>query len=214
MTKKITAVTVRNQAPATRVADAILGFIAKIPDTSKRASNDPATASRELATRAAAKAGVIAGSLALPPGPLGWLTLIPELTAVWRIQAQLVADIAAIHGKEASLNREQMLYCLFRHTVAQAFRDLVVRAGERLLIRHASLRVLQNVAQLIGVRITQQLIGKGISRWLPAVGAAAVGAYAYFDTQQVAATAIALFEQEFDVEAETKSPRHLQTGAT
>lgn len=201
MAKKTLAVTSTTQSPANRIAEAILNFIAKIPHTKKHESSDPVKSSREAASKAAAKAGLTAGSLALPPGPLGWLTIIPELTAVWKIQAQLVADIAAIYGKEAFLTREQMLYCLFRHTVAQAFRDLVVRVGERVLIRQASLRVLQTIAQKIGIRITQRVIGKGISRWLPVVGAVGVGAYAYFDTSQVAATAIALFEQEFDIEA-------------
>lgn len=201
MAKKTLAVTSTTQSPANRIAEAILNFIAKIPHTKKHESSDPVKSSREAASKAAAKAGLTAGSLALPPGPLGWLTIIPELTAVWKIQAQLVADIAAIYGKEAFLTREQMLYCLFRHTVAQAFRDLVVRVGERVLIRQASLRVFQTIAQKIGIRITQRVIGKGISRWLPVVGAVGVGAYAYFDTSQVAATAIALFEQEFDIEA-------------
>ena len=33
--------------------------------------------------------------LSLPPGPLGWLTLLPELRSLWQLQTQLVADIAA-----------------------------------------------------------------------------------------------------------------------
>ena len=142
-----------------------------------------------------------AGSLALPPGPLGWLTILPELVLVWRIQAQMVADIAGIYGKQAYLTREQMLYCLFRHTAAQAARDLIVRVGERYLIQQVSLRTLQSVAERIGVRVTQQAIGKGISRWLPVIGALGVGAYAYYDTGQVARTATELFRREI-----TKGP--------
>ena len=115
---------------------------------------------------------------------------------------RIAGDIAAIYGKEAVLTHEQMLYCLFRHAAAQAFRDLVVRVGERVLIRRASLRVLQMIAQKVGIRITHQVIGKSISRWLPLVGAVSVGAYAYFDTDQVATTAIALFERELDIEPE------------
>ena len=164
MARKTPAVTSAARSPANGIAAAILGFIGKIPHTKKHKSGEPAASSRRAASKAAAKAALTAGSLALPPGPLGWLTIIPELTAVWRIQAQLVADIAAIYGKEVSLTREHMLYCLFRHTTAHAFRDLVVRVGERVLIRRASLRALQSIAQKIGIRITQRVIGKGISR--------------------------------------------------
>jgi hypothetical protein len=96
----------------------------------------------------------------------------------------MVADIAGIFGNKAVLTREQMIYCLFRHTAAQAVRDLVVRIGERYLVRHVSVRAFQGIARKVGVTITQQAIGKGVSRWLPIVGAVGVGAYAYYDTSQ------------------------------
>ncbi|MEO7728386.1 MAG: EcsC family protein [Burkholderiales bacterium] len=185
-----------------KVAEAILNFVGKIPTTTKHRAHDPAVAARNLARAAATKAAVTSGSLALPPGPLGMLTLIPDLVAVWKIQAQLVADIAAVYGQKAQLTKEQMLYCLFRHFASQAVRDLVVRAGERVLIRSASLQLLQTIAQKIGINVTKKFIGKSISRWIPVVGALGVGAYAYFDTGQVAATAIELFEREIQIESQ------------
>jgi hypothetical protein len=189
-------------APRARVAESILAFIAHVPGTREHEGTDPASRARHIAHTAAAKAALAAGGLALPPGPLGWLTVLPELVAVWKLQAQMVADIAASYGREASLTREHMLYCLFRHTAAQAVRDLVVRVGERVLVHRVSLRALQAVAGKVGVRLTQRAIGKGVSRWVPVVGALGVGAYAYYDTGQVARTAIDLFEQESHIEAE------------
>jgi len=179
-----------------RIAEAILDLAGRVPGTDEHKSRDPAKRARVIANSAAARAAMTAGSLALPPGPLGWLTILPELVVVWKIQAQMVADIAGIYGKEAYLTREHMLYCLFRHTAAQAARDLIVRVGERYLVQRVSLRTLQTVAERVGIRVTQQAIGKGISRWLPVVGALGVGAYAYFDTGQVARTAIGLFKHE------------------
>jgi len=105
----------------------------------------------------------------------------------------MVSDIAAAFGQHASLGREQMLWCLFRHTAAQAFRDLVVRMGDRLLFRRLSATVAERVARRIGVSLSQRAVGAGISRWLPVVGAAGVGAYAWYDTRSVARTAIELF---------------------
>jgi uncharacterized protein (DUF697 family) len=113
--------------------------------------------------------------------------------AIWRIQAQMVSDIAAAYGQHASLGREQMLWCLFRHTAAQAFRDLVVRMGDRLLFRQLSATLAERVARRIGVSLSQRAVGAGISRWLPVIGAAGVGAYAWYDTRSVARTAIELF---------------------
>jgi len=197
-----TALTTRSlhEKAGHRVAEAILNFIGRVPISEEHRSRNPAERARSIANSAAARAALMAGSLALPPGPLGWLTILPELVAVWKIQAQMVADIAGIYGKDAALTREQMIYCLFRHAAAQAVRDLVVRVGERLLVQSVSIRTLQGIAQRIGVRITQQAIGKGISRWVPVVGALGVGAYAYYDTGQVARTAIELFRHEAEID--------------
>jgi hypothetical protein len=179
-----------------RLSTALLALVAHRPASARLPHARPAEAAREAARQAASKAALAAGALALPPGPLGWLTLLPEMAAVWRIQSQLVADIAAIYGRSAELGREQMLYCLFRHTAAQAVRDLSVRVGERLLIRPATTMLLQQIVGSIGARVSEQLLRKAASRWVPLLGAAAVGAYAYYDTSQVAAAAIELFESE------------------
>lgn len=185
---------------AAQIGTAILDFIADIPKSKERRSSAPAEAARKRTGKSAAAAAFAAGSLALPPGPAGWLTILPEMLAVWKIQAQLVSDIASLYGRKDTLTQEQMIYCLFKHTAAQAVRDLVVRVGERVLVRRASLRLLQSIAARIGVKVTQRLIGKGISRWLPVLGAVGVGAYAYYDTAQVAATAVELFEAEIEIE--------------
>ncbi|GAA0681816.1 hypothetical protein [Dyella marensis] len=197
----------RKQLPAvitaedhSRVTRAILDFVSDIPGSKVGPSGEPETEARRIANRAAQRAALTAGSLALPPGPLGWLTVLPELIAIWKIQAQMVSDIAAAYGRHAELGREQMLWCLFRHTAAQAFRDLVVRMGDRLLFRRMSYAVAERVAKRVGVKITQRTVGKGLSRWLPVVGALGVGAYAYYDTGQVASTAISMFGGDFDFE--------------
>lgn len=198
--KEIVPVTAdRGDSP---VAKAILEFVSRIPDSDvPRAGKGSAEETcRQLASAAANKAAITAGSLALPPGPLGWLTVLPELVAIWRIQGQLVSDIAAAYGKTAKLGREQMLWCLFRHTAAQAFRDVAIRVGDRLVFRTAATSVLQRVAGRIGVSVSKRAVGKGISRWLPIVGALGVGAYAYYDTGQVAKTAIDLFSGDVHVD--------------
>jgi len=183
-----------------RVTQAILDFVSQIPDSKVADAKDPESEAQRLATRAAQKAALTAGSLALPPGPLGWLTVLPELIAIWKIQAQMVSDIAAAYGKHSVLGREQMLWCLFRHTAAQAVRDLAVRVGDRLVFRRVTYSVAERIAKRIGVKVSQRAVGNGIARWLPLVGAAGVGAYAYYDTGQVARTAIAMFSAPIETE--------------
>lgn len=178
------------------VGNAILGLVLRIPASREHKVAQADARARTLARTAARQASLMAGSLALPPGVPGWLTIVPELVGVWKLQAQMVSDIAAAYGKTASLGREQMLYCLFKHVSAQLFRDVVVRVGERYLVRRASLGFMQSAAQALGVKLTQRLISKSVARLVPLVGALGVGAYAYFDTRQVAQTAIALFSKD------------------
>ncbi|WIT12562.1 hypothetical protein PFX98_02845 [Paucibacter sediminis] len=186
--------------PDSRLATAVLALVAQRPDSTQPASAHPAVAARKLGQQAAAKAAAAAGALALPPGPLGWLTILPEMMAVWRIQAQLVADIAALYGRSAELGQAQMLYCLFRHTAAQGLRDLIVRVGERVLVRPATTAVLKQIATSIGLKLSERALGKSVARWMPLVGAAGVSAYAWYDTQQVGKAALELFEREMVVE--------------
>lgn len=189
-----------------RFAESLLHFIGTIPASPFDASNKPEAEAQKIARTAAIKAAGTAGALALPPGPLGWATILPEILSVWKIQGQMIADIAAVFGKSHQLTQEQMLYCLFRHSAAQAVRDLVVRVGERYMVRKASLKSLQTVAKRIGVKVTQKALGKSISRWVPVISAIGVGGYAWYDTANVAKTAIALFESEISVEEVDAEP--------
>ena len=185
---------------SSRVADAIIDMLGRLPRTSEIAGNTPDARARAIAHAAARKAGMLAATLALPPGPLGWLTVLPELYAIWKIQAQMVADIGGAYGHRRQLTREQMMFCLFRHTAAQALRDIAVQAGERWLVQTASLTVLRTAARRVGIKLSQRGIGSGMARWLPLVGAAGVGAYAWYDTREVGRTAIKLFAMESAVD--------------
>jgi len=68
-------------------------------------------------------------------------------------------------------------------------RDVVVRGGQRMVIRQLRGGALRSAVGSIGVTISQRIAGNATARWIPLAGAAAVGAYAYWDTLQVANTA-------------------------
>lgn len=182
------------------IGKALLELVSRIPTSEEPGSPDPEARARAIARFAAIKSAGISGALAIPPGPLGLATILPDLFAIWRLQQAMVADIAAAFGKSAFLQKEAMVYCLFKHGGAALMRDLVTRVGERYLIRRAALEAIQQVLQKLGVRVSQRVIGQSISRWLPVVGACGVGAYAYYDTTQVAANAIELFSKDLELE--------------
>ena len=173
--------------------------IDEIPSSAEHRSTKAVFRARKLTEEAALKAATISGALALPPGPLGWLTILPDLAAIWRLQAQLVADIAAVFGKRGNLTEASIIYCLFRHAAAQAVRDLVTRMGERIVVQRVSMRATDTLLQTIGVKLVYRVTRRGFWRWMPAIGAVAVAGYAYYDTVQVGQTALEFFSKDVDV---------------
>jgi hypothetical protein len=173
--------------------------LAEIPASVADRADLPDSAARAIARKAAKRAALLSGSLALPPGPLGFMTLLPDLYLIWQTQRQMVADIFSVYGRSAELTRTHMLYCLFRHAASHVVRDVAVRGGQRLVIRQLSGSALKSALGGVGVSVSQRLAGNAAGRWIPLAGAAAVGAYAYWDTMQVAKTAQRLLSAvEFD----------------
>lgn len=178
----------------------LLKVIHEIPTSAEKETSEALIRARKLISETSFKAAAISGALALPVGPLGWLTILPDLAAIWRLQAQMVADIGSLFGKSGKLTEESMIYCLFRHAAAQVMRDLVTRMGQRIVVQRASLRVAENVLEGIGIKIVQRVARGGLWRLLPAIGALAVAGYAYYDTEQVGQTAIELFSKDIEFE--------------
>jgi hypothetical protein len=180
---------VSGEAPTREVTGVIESVIADVPPPRTSPVADAAAAAQQIARDAAKTAAMVSGSLALPPGPLGMLTVLPDLYVIWKIQRQMVADLFGLYGRTAELTRTHMLYCLFRHMASHVLRDVAVRAGQRVVIQSVSSGSLRQLVSRLGVSLTQRVAGTAASRWVPLAGAAAVGAYAYWDTLQVAKTA-------------------------
>jgi len=175
--------------PARKVEGTIERVITAIPAPRTRPVMHPESEAAAIAQRAAKRAAVLSGSLALPPGPFGLMTVLPDLYLIWQTQRQMIADIFELYGRTAELTRTHMLYCLFRHAASHVLRDVAVRAGERLIVRQVTAGALSSLLNSVGISVTQRIIGSAASRWVPVVGAVVVGGYAYWDTMQVAKTA-------------------------
>jgi len=199
--------------PEKQIVEKILETVSAIPASTEPQSASPLERARAIGGSAAWRAASISGALAIPPGPLGLLTVIPDLVAIWQVQRKMVTDIAAAYGKTALLGPEQMLFCLFKHSASQAVKDLVVRAGERILVRKVSLQAIQKILNRLGIVVSQRVAGRAISRWIPLVGAVGIGAYAYYDTASVAKTTMELFQKDLHKPAaqiKKKVPRRVK----
>jgi hypothetical protein len=174
---------------APEVAGVIERVIADVPAPRTHRVEHPDAAAARIARTAAQRAALVSGSLALPPGPLGLLTVLPDLHLIWQTQRQMVADIFGLYGRSAELTRTHMLYCLFRHAASHVLRDVAVRSGQRFIVQQLSPRALTGIAGKVGSALSRRITGTAASRWVPLAGAAVVSAYAYWDTLQVAKTA-------------------------
>ena len=193
--------------PGSSVAEAqvtgvLMDVIVSIPRSEERLSATPDTRSTELIKKASTTTAGISGGAALVPGPLGLLTILPDMYAIWRVQARLVADIAAVYGKSGTLSKEQMVWCLFKHSAAHVAGDFVVQVGERYIVHPRSLQGMQKAVGLLGIKIAQRALGKSVARYLPVLGAAVVARYAYTDTKKVGLAAMSLFSQEIVIESD------------
>ncbi len=176
----------------------LFDIISRVPPTTEGLADDPDQRAKAIANEAAWLAAKVSGTLALPPGPLGLATVLPDLVAVWKIQSAMVRDIAAAYGQAGALGREALVYCLFRHGSAALLRDVVVRLGDRYLVRGAATAALQALLRRVGLQVSQRVIGNAAARFVPLVGAAGMAAYAYYDTKRVAATASEFFARQVE----------------
>lgn len=147
----------------------------KIPDSSMIGSL--------ISSCATLNAG-ISGGASLIPGPWGMVAVIPEIVLVTRNQIGLIYDIAAAHGKKEMMSKE-LLLGVFLSAMGASAGSLLVLHGGKLLVRRASLRVLQQLVAILGGKITQAALKSAISKWFPGVGAVAMAAWSNYMTRQI-----------------------------
>jgi len=136
--------------PPRDVEGAIERVITDVPAPKTHKVTDPDRQADLIARTAARQAAVLSGSLALPPGPFGMLTVLPDIYLIWKTQRQMVADIFALYGRSAELTRVHMLYCLFRHAASQVLRDVAVRTGQRIVVQQLSSGAVKSIVSKVG----------------------------------------------------------------
>ena len=177
-----------------KLSSLLFELITDIPESLHTPTENSDEKIKKLIRQAAVKASLVSATLSVPAGVTGVLTSIPDIAAIWRIQAQLVSDIAATYGKFAQLSREAMVWCLFRHSAAQLVRDIAVRTGSRIVVQKVSFAVLETLLKKIGLKVSTKFLGRAALRAIPAIGALGNGAYSFYDTTEVGNTAASYFK--------------------
>jgi hypothetical protein len=157
----------------------------------------------EMTSSASWKTFGISTAAALPPGPFGLATILPELMAVTKIQMNLIYAIAAYHKKEGKLNSTLVLLIFANEAGVEVGKAVAKQMGAKLIIKTLGSRSIRAIAQKIGIKITARITQKAVGRWIPFVLAPIFGAFSKAMTTRIGEEANRLFSQDFDVE-ETK----------
>ena len=162
---------------------------------------DPAEIAEELTQSAALKTAGISAGLSLPTGLFSIFTILPELFMVYRIQGHLIKDIASLYGKEALVNKELLIYCMFKQTGLHLVERLLEDVGTKIIIRPTTIRFIESLLEKLGMNLSKKLIRTQLLKWLPLLGAALTGGLTYLDTKYVAATASGIFAKDILIES-------------
>lgn len=134
------------------------------------------------------QAAIISAGLAIPPGVLGYVTLVPNLLGVWKLQRNLVLELAKMYGNDTSTTRNQLLGCLIRHSTAQIVKDLFCNNSKPKFSRIFLKRGTEQLLKGVGSGVIKP--GGLFQRSIPVLGSVLAGVYAYIDTQKVGRAAL------------------------
>lgn len=146
------------------------------------------------------KCGAIAVACNLVPGPFGMLAIVPEIAMIMREQLMMLYDIGVAYGHR-KITRELLLGIMLTGAGAGAGGLLVIQGG-KVLVKRASLRLIQRLVTVLGGKVTQRVIKSALAKWVPIVGAAALGIWARYSTKKLGEDAVGVFSKTIVIEEE------------
>lgn len=167
---------------------------------------DSGQSPEDLTSTASWKAFGISTAAALPPGPIGWATIVPELIAVTKIQMNLIYSIAAHHGKQGKLNSTLVVLIFANEAGLAVGRQLVKKAGTKVIVRALGSKAVRPIAQKVAARIGARITQKAVGRWIPFVLAPVFGAFSKSMTTNIGREADKLLGQDIELIETTECP--------
>jgi len=181
-------------------------FQTKVDDFSKDGDRPSSYQAQSIVDSYALKCASVSGFASLAPGPLGMLTIIPDLIIVLRLQTEMLAKLSVAYNKEKVISKELVLFMLFQSVGVSGIKFVVVKSAQ-VVVKRASARLLQRIVSMMGGRVLQRTAGQAVARWIPGLGAAAMAIWVRYMTRKIGSEAMHLlskdivFEGEFDEES-------------
>ena len=146
--------------------------------------------------------------MSLPPGAIGYATIIPELISITKIQIDLIHQIAAYYGKlDEAKNPKILLLIIANAGGVETVKNLYEKIGANYLIKALGTEVVKDLAKKIGINLTQNAISKLVGRWIPIAMSPIFGYYSKKLTEKTGKCAIELFSNTI-IDEKNKSTRN------
>lgn len=172
------------------VVDSVLGQPPAIahqpdPDSQQRVVQDLIAAASKRVVWTSAGGSVI-------PGPLGMLNVVPSLLSVTRDQLCLVRDVATACGHRSDDASRNMVLGVMAVASGSAQQRKAVFSGQQPLTQLTGLPVRTLCLHVAG-NLSLQVMATVASRWVPAIGPAALGAWSGYSTRKMGQAAHRMF---------------------
>jgi uncharacterized protein (DUF697 family) len=132
----------------------------------------------------------------LIPGPAGMIATVPEVISMIRKQIRMVYDIGKAYGKNNTVLTQEMLLGIAFSASGTLGGGLFIMQGGKILLKRASLRVIQKILTQFGAKVTQKAISSMCAKYVPFLGSCAMGLWTRSSTKSIGAIAKDVFSRE------------------
>lgn len=156
----------------------------------------------EIISTTSNKAFALSIMAALPPGPFGMATILPEILVIYKLQLNMVYKIAKFYNQEHKINPTILCLILANEAGVEFGKEIIVKVGPKYVIRALSSQALKPIITKISTKVTIRVTEKLFARWIPVVAAPIFGAISKSMTNKIGQKAIDVFSKEIEIEEE------------
>lgn len=139
---------------------------------------------------------LISGGAGLIPGPFGMLIVLPEISFIVNNQIEMIYDIGKANNKTGKELSKELVIGVFASSIGNTGIGLIRIHAGTVMVKRASIRVLQKIIAMLGGKVTQRLLKSIVAKWLPGLGAAAMAVWSKYSTNKIGNKAREVFSKE------------------
>jgi uncharacterized protein (DUF697 family) len=155
---------------------------------------------QKMIRKASRAAFLISTGAGIPSGPVGLVTIVPEIVAITRLQINLILRVAKFYQQEAKVNKTIILTVLGVAMGVVLKHALINKVGARIIVKSLSAEGAKRITREIGEKFAVGLLKRGIGRWVPLMLAPIFGYLSLSMTRKVGREAESLFSHELEVD--------------